>query len=608
MNFRYDIGVLRAIAVLAVVLFHFQIPYFKGGFIGVDIFFVISGYLMTANILKGFQNDNFSFKSFYSKRAQRIIPALLIMMLVFGIASAFTLLPKDIKTFNDYSISSLLFVSNITYYLKSGYFDNASQSNFLLHTWSLSVEWQFYMLYPLLLFPLRRILLQNKTRCIILFSLITFLSFCTMLYYMEHDGSFTFYMFPTRAWEMQLGGLVFILQDKIKVHKLSRGLISGVCYLTLCFCIYSFNEKDITWPSYYTLVPTFATALIILFKWEGNFFKLAPIQFLGNISYSWYLWHWPLFVFTYYFGWNGISSIITLIVASMTLATLSYYIIERNKQFSSLKFICSGVVVCILLGLSISYANTQDQESEIQYLSNYNENYRKENLTKQFRRGTCHIDIEHTFEQFDQKGCLFIHPSKKNVILIGDSHAGALAYSFKTQFESQGVNFLQATVSTTYPLLNTKGPKNSVKVMDYMFKTFIPNNAPKIDKVYITGFWGSGQYDYPTLKNKLKTLITYLKKLNIDYNIIGQTPAYTMTYGDILALEKKLNTKLEDKYVLKQAKDYNLALSKDFSGDDYLNIRNFAFEKYLDRQCYMYDDDHLSIFGADQLVKHILKK
>lgn len=608
MNFRYDIGILRAIAVIAVVFFHFQIPYFQGGFIGVDIFFVISGYLMTSNILKGFHHNNFSFRTFYSKRAQRIVPALLFMLVGIAVASAFTLLPKDIKTINEYAISSLFFVSNISYYLKSGYFDNASQSNFLLHTWSLSVEWQFYMIYPLLLYPFRKRLIENKYQSIFLFSILILFSFLGMLYFNDNDNSFAFYMFPTRAWEMLLGGLVYFLQKEIKINTLSRGMICSICYLVLCYCIYAYQEKDMTWPSYYTLIPVFATACIILVRWEFNLFQSSIAQFIGKISYSWYLWHWPLFVFTYYFALTGHGVTLILILSSLTLAILSYYLIESNRRLASLKFVAIRASISLFICVGLGYASTHIQESETQYLSHYNENYRKKFLNKQFRRGTCHIDVEHTFEQFNKKGCLFIHPNKKNVLLLGDSHAGALAYSFKTQLEASNINFLQATVSTTYPLLETKGPKNSVKVIDYVYKTFLPKNAMHIDKVYITGFWGSGQYDYPTLKKKMESLIAYLKKHKLEYTIIGQTPAYTMTYGDILALEKKLNSKLEQKYILKQANDYNTTLKKDFAGNDYLNVADYPFIKFQNRECYMYDDDHLSIFGADQLVRYIISK
>ena len=153
MKFRNDIGALRALAVLAVLFFHFKIPYFDGGFSGVDIFFVISGYLMTHIILKGFEDHIFSFRQFYIKRIVRIIPALLFLIIGLAIIGNLILLPNDLQQLGNNSFFSILFISNIDYYIHSGYFDLASQNNILLHTWSLSVEWQFYLLYPVLLYP-----------------------------------------------------------------------------------------------------------------------------------------------------------------------------------------------------------------------------------------------------------------------------------------------------------------------------------------------------------------------------------------------------------------------------------------------------------------------
>ena len=606
MDFRYDIGFLRAIAVIAVVFFHFQIPYFQGGFIGVDIFFVISGYLMTANILKGFQNGSFSFKSFYSKRAQRILPALLFMLIVVCIVSYFALLPKDIHTLNHYAISSILFISNISYYLNSGYFDNASLTNFLLHTWSLSIEWQFYILYPLILFPFRYKIKTNRLVLKAFFTISIGLSFLLMKFYEEKDINLAFYILPTRAWEMLIGGVLVVFEKNIEWTGLVRKSMCTLGLVILCACIYILNEKEITWPSYYTLFPVIATALIIISNAELRLFKIQLLQYFGNISYSLYLWHWPLFVFTYYFAITHFSTPVFLFLLSLFFASLSYYLIEKNKNFSSLKCILttSFVGILLLMGLNLYKSNLDD--SEIHFLSHYNKTYREKYLDLQFRKGSCHIDVDNTFEQFDQKGCLFINKTKKNILLIGDSHAGALAHSFAEQLKKKNINFLQATVSTTYPLLKTKGPKNSVKLINFVYNDFLPKNAKHIDKVYITAFWGSGQYDANTLKIKIKDLIAYFDSHKINYTIIGQTPAYTMGFPEILALEMKTNTSLEERYILKQAVTYNNFLSNELNSNVYLDISKFQFIKYIDRESYMYDDDHLSIFGADQLVNHIL--
>lgn len=605
MNFRYDIGALRAIAVLAVVLFHFQIPFFRGGFVGVDIFFVISGYLMTAIILKGFRQQDFSFIKFYSRRAQRIIPALAFLLVSLSAVSLFTLLPKDIKTINEYALSSLFFVSNISYYLNSGYFDNTSQSNFLLHTWSLSVEWQFYMIYPLLLYPCRKIINSRPQAITVILLALALLSFVAM-YLVRDNSSLAFYMFPPRAWEMICGGLILSIERKFKGSRRVRQILSGLGFVTLFYCIYIFNEKDISWPSQYTLIPVLATSMIIFANADFEIYKNRILQFIGKISYSWYLWHWPIFVLAFYFALSGYTVSFALIAVSIILATLSYYFIERNQQLSSIRGLIISSSACLILSLGLLFIKNHTDKSDIYRLSNYNENYRKEYLQKQFRTGVCHIDMDNTFEQYDKKGCLYLHPLKKNILLIGDSHAGALSLSFKKNLQAQGMNLLQATVSTSYPLLNTKGPKNSVKLMDYIYKSFIPQHASTIYKVYITGFWGSGQYDAETTKSKIQELVQYLEKYKIDYTIIGQTPAYTLTYPEILALEKKLNTHLEGKYILKQAEAYNSYFTQHLSEDEYFDVWNFPFIKYQEGQSFMYDDDHLSIFGADQLIQHLV--
>src|SRR5690606_34861538 len=162
MEFRYDIGILRAIAVLIVLFFHFRIPGFDGGFIGVDVFFVISGFLMTKIVLGGFSRDSFSLLDFYTKRARRIIPPLLVLGVIVVLLSALLFFNRDAAQNGKNVLLGSLFVSNVYFWLYNGYFDSASQDNIFLHSWSLAVEWQFYMLFPVLLMPLKRMYLRRR--------------------------------------------------------------------------------------------------------------------------------------------------------------------------------------------------------------------------------------------------------------------------------------------------------------------------------------------------------------------------------------------------------------------------------------------------------------
>lgn len=613
MKFRNDIGALRALAVLAVIFFHFKVPYFDGGFSGVDIFFVISGYLMTRIILKGFENSNFSFKQFYTKRITRIIPALLFLLVGVSIIGSFILLPKDLQQLGNNAFFSIIFSSNIEYYLNSGYFDVASQNNILLHTWSLSVEWQFYLLYPALLFPFKSLYSNNKIRFVSFFIFLIILSLGLNLYFNNTDQSFSFYMFPTRAWEMLIGGLAFLGESYTQksIPKLFRKVVAITGYAILIVSIYLFNEQNISWPSYYTLIPVIATFGIIIAQCDFNFLSIKPIQWVAKLSYSLYLWHWPIYVFAIYLGLNQPLIIIPILTLSLLCASISYYFIEINKKFDQLPFtIAATIAVGLLTGIMMLFPYNRLQiNKEIDYLTNYNTNYRKNRLASQFRKGICHLDIDNTFKQYNFESCATIIPNKKNILLLGDSHAGVFGQSLKEQLEKQNINLLQATVSTTYPLLDTKGPKASCELIDYMYQKFIPENTKKIDEVILVGFWGSQQYPDETLKIKLQQVIQYFKENGIPLKMIGQTPSYSIIFPNILALQIKNKSVKEENYVESRSAHINTYLKTFIPEDIYIDIYNLPeIIKYNGQDPYMHDDDHLSKYGADQVVRYLLQK
>lgn len=612
MKFRNDIGALRALAVLAVVFFHFKVPYFDGGFSGVDIFFVISGYLMTRIILKGFQSNNFSFKHFYTKRITRIVPALIFLIICVIFTGIFILLPKDLQQLGHNSFLSILFSSNIDYYLNSGYFDVASQNNILLHTWSLSVEWQFYLLYPILLYPFKNFYTNRKTGFIYFFIGLIVLSLGLNLYFNNTDQSLSFYMFPTRAWEMLMGGLAFLWEASTqkRIPKLIREMAAFAGYSILIACIYLLNEQDVSWPSYYTLIPVIATFIIIITQCDFNFLSFKPLQWIAKLSYSLYLWHWPIYVFAIYLGLSQSHLIIPLLALSFVCASVSYYFIESNKKFDQIPLtIISTIAITITTVIIMLFPYDRLKiNKEIDYLTNYNSNYRKQRLAAQFRKGACHLDIDNTFNQYNFDLCASIIPNKKNILLLGDSHAGVFGQSLKEQLEKQNINLLQATVSTTYPLLDTKGPKASCELIDYMYQKFIPENASDIDEVILVGFWGSQQYPDETLKLKLQKVIQYFKENDIPLKMIGQTPSYSIIFPNILALQIKNKGVKEENYLESRSTHINSYLNTFIPKDIYIDIYNLPeIIKYNGRDPYMHDDDHLSKYGADQVVRYLLQ-
>ncbi|MDC1255930.1 acyltransferase [bacterium] len=325
MQFRYDINGLRAYAVIAVVLYHFSPTLLPGGFAGVDVFFVISGFLMTSIIFNGINNKTFSLLGFYRARGKRIIPALSVLCLFLLCWGWFYLPPMDYELLAKHAGSSLFFFSNITYLQEAGYFDAASHEKWLLHTWSLSVEWQFYIVYPIVLMVLSRLFSIKNIKVLIL--LFTLLAFAFSLYASYRSPSLAFYSLPTRAWEMMLGGIAFLFPLTLTSHYKKAIQLLGILLIVIAYTYLSGND---IWPGYLALIPALGAFLIIAANNRSLLTDNKLFQWLGNISYSLYLWHWPVVVALKYFEWNSYIHVILGIIICILLSTISYYLIEKN--------------------------------------------------------------------------------------------------------------------------------------------------------------------------------------------------------------------------------------------------------------------------------------
>ena len=337
-NFRYDINGLRAYAVILVVLFHFGIIGFAAGFIGVDIFFVISGFLMTSIVIKSLDKGNFSLLKFYLARGIRIVPALFVVSTIVLILGWFLVLPTDYKALAKHTLSSINFFSNIVYWRESGYFDTDSHNKALLHTWSLSVEWQFYLVFPIIVALLYKI---KKSRNFLLtfFILGTIISLILSIIITAKNPSAGFFLLPTRAWEMLAGGLIFFIpKEKVPYKK----PLEFIGFFLIAISCYIFST-DTLWPSYNAILPVLGAFLILLAHQQNSIFtKGSVFQWLGNNSYSIYLWHWPIVFFLHYFYKNDDYIFITAgIVLSIILGWLSYTYIENptRKKLSNLSIV-----------------------------------------------------------------------------------------------------------------------------------------------------------------------------------------------------------------------------------------------------------------------------
>ncbi|AUU38920.1 TPA: acyltransferase family protein [Proteus mirabilis] len=323
-KFRLDINGIRAVAVLLVVLFHYNREFIPGGFIGVDVFFVISGFLMTGIIFRGIKSQNFSLLKFYISRGKRIIPALTAVIFAVLILGYLLIDPISYKTMGDHGIASLLFISNIIYKNEAGYFDVDSYDKYFLHSWSLSVEWQFYIIYPIALLLLSKFFSIKNLRKIIVFLVISL--FLYGWYSTGKDNISSYFMLQSRAWEMLLGGIAYLYPFKFK-----DSIKLVIYYLSIFSLIISvfFIDYLIPWPGYLCLLPTIFTYLIISCSINSFVLSNKLFQFIGLISYSVYLVHWPILVFINKLDLN-LNLVIYLII--VLLLSISLYILVEKKR------------------------------------------------------------------------------------------------------------------------------------------------------------------------------------------------------------------------------------------------------------------------------------
>ena len=330
MTYRPDIDGLRAIAVLAVMLFHFGVPGFSGGYVGVDIFFVISGFLITGIIHREVSENRFSIASFYERRIRRIFPALFAVFIFTLIAGGLIFLPENYQDYSASLLTSTLFMSNILFWLEAGYFDSASEMKPLLHTWSLSVEEQFYILFPPLLLLISTYGQKKYVPIILGFAI---LSFFVGLWQITEDREAAFYLIHTRFWELALGSLLALGLFKPSSKQVINQTCSVIGIALILYAVH-FLDKDTLFPGAYALLPCAGTALII---YSGSatlinrLFSFKPIVAIGLISYSLYLWHWPLFVYFNYLTLRAPDAleISVLFALSFLLAGLSWRYIEQ---------------------------------------------------------------------------------------------------------------------------------------------------------------------------------------------------------------------------------------------------------------------------------------
>jgi peptidoglycan/LPS O-acetylase OafA/YrhL len=441
LQFRKDINGLRALAVIAVVLYHFNESWMSGGFAGVDVFFVISGFLMTAIIFKGIEQQTFSIIKFYKARANRIIPPLAVLCIALLIFAWFFELNYSFSTISKHIISSLGFFSNITYWKESGYFDAVSHEKWLLHSWSLSVEWQFYILYPLVLVAMKKFMPVKVMKASILVA--TVLSFILCIIASNKWPTAAYYLLPARAWEMMLGGLAFLYPLQLKVERKKLLEYFG---LLLVISSYVLVSKESIWPGYLALFPALGTFFIIIaHRDDSRLMNNAVFQKLGTWSYSIYLWHWPLVVFMNGYLIYNTKNILLLILLSLLLGMISYKLIEKKISGYT-----TAVLLLTTLGAAFTvniYDGSFDLRAKSQGPDNqFIETYKNYEMDPSGLFLKCNASYRILKTKKPKVGNECISSEQGGIFLWGDSHIGSISTGLRKSLgDSMPFNLLTSS-------------------------------------------------------------------------------------------------------------------------------------------------------------------
>lgn len=627
LNYRPEIDGIRAIAVILVFFFHLEISYFELGFFGVDIFFVISGYLITFLLIKNSKNKNF-FKDFYFRRARRLLPAFLVVVLITSFFTYIFYLPYDLRDFGQSILAATTFWSNILFFIESGYFENTSKVKPLLHTWSLSVEEQFYIIFSLLFFLIYKKKLISKNFILILFFLSLFLS--QFSGYMISDETnikndnfllnqsiyFSFYSPLGRFWEFLFGSIIAIYQSKKLVNKtvssLSKNILSLVGFIFILL-IFFFDKENVISPSFFLFLPLFGVFLLIFFADAstiiGKFLSQKVLVFIGKISYSIYLIHFPIIILAKYNNFditNKYKLLIFFIV--IFFSYLSWRYIEkpfRNKKVISNKnflFILSPLFFLIIIigltfhftnGLEKSYVNRINDKEKIEY-SNIKKLFKSEKKNiysnKNFECKTWESEIN---QQILKKFNKCADKYRDAIVVLGDSHALDVFNSLSRVTSEKFVFGIGKPGCRVF----------SQKKCDYnQYAKFMIDNKDNINVVLFVH-----QGNYYLLKNRffkinkkvfditdnyLNTLSKHVTTVWFGFNVEPRVkPIYLIKKNNIDRFENRKIYDLEN-YLKNKSNDNYIY----FSRIDLMKYNYFKDFKIKENYTYS-DGDHWSNFG-----------
>jgi len=637
MMYRSEIDGLRAIAVVPVILFHAGFQMFSGGFVGVDIFFVISGYLITTIIIDDIEKNQFSVANFYERRARRILPALFFVILCCIPFAWIWMLPDELRTFSQSIISVIFFASNLFFWQKSGYFSASSEEMPLLHTWSLAVEEQYYVLFPVFLILTWRF---GKNRVFWIIVGLAAISLALSEWGWRNKETANFYLSPMRAWELFAGSISAFIVRKHGVKSFNSIALLGLG--AIVFSIFTYDETT-PFPSFYSLVPVLGTVLLILYSGKetfvSRFLSMRLIVGMGLISYSVYLWHQPVFAFAKIRLLNAPSTelMIFLCVLSILLGFLSWKYIEqpfRNKKgllkrrlgVFSVSF--AGAVAFLIIGFGGQLQDGYKQRLDIPN-SVYN------STTSSGRKYECFS--KHNIHDVDDWYCeLGAGSAERSFAVFGDSHSLAIVRAADEVINEIGLSGVYVGTFGCIPFLaihslrGDQNEKNCHKLNERVFE-YVKNNQIKVlilvaRWTYYTdgGYDGSDFSFISTDKNGIKSkeesreafrkglwkTVKAYSRIGVEVVIVPQVPQqkfdamdiYRTVYAEDAANLRDNSVSVQEHRRLQsfvnslfsEFKIKTLSLDGIFCDDFKCNVGTLS-------ESFYWDNDHLSVVGSKKI-------
>ncbi|MDO4728611.1 MAG: acyltransferase family protein [Bacteroidota bacterium] len=613
-TYRADIDGLRALAVISVIIFHINPLYMPSGFLGVDIFFVISGYLITSILCREMSSGTFSFMNFYNRRIKRILPVFFVVLITSILLCWWLFTPNDlIKTLKS-AVASVLFVANFYFARNSsslGYFDPGIETKPFVHIWSLSVEEQFYFIFPLLLLLMFRINCLKKNKLmggVILSAIIIATQFLDLsrlgfnwdIYYLPH----------LRMIEMMTGSFlaVYVFEKGNPFSKKQSNILGLISIIVLTICLFLTDFFVVPhFPGYLSLLPCIATALLIISNekgtWVKRLFSIPIVVWIGKLSYSLYLWHWVILaIFRYFLGEGALSTnyLLVAIALMFVLSVLSYYFVEQTTRHNKMNFYKNLIVFYLLpsvivLGFYWNIKNLTDStDSESLYPSE------------------CHAKVDNnhcTLGNLAQEG-------KTKILFVGDSHTGHLAPFVDIVGKNEGwkADLISTGGCPCLTNYDTNQHSNRLDTKD---------RCQKLNKLFLEKY---DNYDIIVFSNyfyeTLETYTNYLKELETTIQFLSEKgkKVYVIRSSIFFGRDMVKNGLLHQKIGLELPEN-----TLELEGDElawrtvkqilnkYPNVTNISLVEYIpkdgviDGKLITPDEDHLNIYGSKKLAEFFIK-